>query len=56
MKEKVFDCRGEILVAFRGETRYSELLEGRRPCWESEVGVWVDCYIACRVNVKDVRE
>ena len=50
-KDKVFDCGGKISVAFRGEIRYSELLEGWRPCWESEVGVWVDCYIGCRVNI-----
>ena len=50
-KDQVFDCGGEVLVAFRGEIRYSELLEGWRPCWESEVGVWVDCYIGCRVNI-----
>ena len=43
---------GKILVAFRGEPKYSELFEGWRPCWESEVGVWVHCYSGCRVNVK----
>ena len=48
----MFDCGGKISVAFRGEIRYSELLEGWRPCWESEVGVWVDCYIGCHVNGK----
>ena len=50
-KDKVFDCSGKISVAFKGEFMYCQPLEGWRPCWESEVGVWVNCYFGCRENV-----